>query len=372
MGHLFCLLTLGSCVATSIAKATLGDLFDALTAWVLSSVHWLLGAVGQVLTSASEPSTVVRSASQEFDVLMTVAPVLLMVGLLVATLQAVRHGDGASLWRVYLGVAPACVLGIVLARPVATLVLEAVNQLSSSAANSVAIHEATLTTAFAALSGSSSVPGFGLFLLAAGVVVGAWLLWCELILRAVVLTLLLVLVPVVVPLSTFPALRRLGWRLAETFVAVAASKFLIVVALSLGLDELQGTSATQVITGAVTLALATCTPYLLLRVIPFVEQSALHNLEGLRQRVTRSVQNAPSSPMGVAVRSLMPDVPMPGPTPRADDLGLAMWDGDSDVDFPDSGGEPGPPPIGEPRLRGGHVAYHRDEMGPVVGWHFDE
>ena len=372
MGHLFCLLSPGSCITTSIAKATLGDLFNALTAWVLASVQWLLGAVGHVLTSASEPSTVIRSANQEFGALMAIAPVLMMLGLLVATLQAVRHGDASSLWRVYFGVAPACVLGVVLARPMATLVLESVNQLSSSAANTVVIHEAALTTAFTALSASSSVPGFGLFLLAASVVVGGWLLWCELILRTVVLTLLLVLVPVVVPLSTFPALRRLGWRLAETFIAVASSKFLIVVALSLGLDELQGTSATEVVTGAVTLALATCTPYLLLRVIPFVEQSALHNLEGLRQRVTRSVQNAPSSPIGVAARSLMPDMPMPEPSGRADDLGLAMWESSSDVDFPDPGGEPGPPPIGEPRLRGGHVAYHQDEMGPVVGWHFDE
>jgi len=123
------------------------------------------------------------------------------------------------------------------------------------------------------------------------------LLWCELIIRSVVLTLLLVLVPVIVPLSTFPAMRRLGWRLAETFIAVASSKLLIVIALSLGLDELEGGSVTVAITGAVTLLLATCTPFVLLRVIPFVEQSALHNLEGIRQRFTRSVQNAPSSPL---------------------------------------------------------------------------
>jgi hypothetical protein len=372
VSHLLCLLSPASCISTSIAKATLGDLFDALTVWVLSSVQWLLGAVGQVLTSASEPSTVVRSASQEFDTLVTLGPVLMMVGLLVATLQAVRHGDSASLWRVYFGVAPACVLGVVLARPMASLILEAVNQLSSSAASTVVLHEATLTTAIAALSTSSSIPGFGLFLLAVGVVIGGWLLWCELVLRTVVLTLLLVLVPVVVPLSTFPPLRRVGWRLAETFVAVAASKFLIVVALSLGLDELQGTSASEVITGAVTLALATCTPYLLLRVIPFVEQSALHNLEGLRQRFTRSVQNAPSSPAGAAVSALLPDAPMPGPPSRAEDLGLSMWESTSDVEFPAPGGDPGPAPVGEPRVRGGHVAYRTDEMGPVVGWHFDE
>jgi hypothetical protein len=370
MGSIFCLFSPVGCATTAIAKATLGDLFGALTSWVLDSVQWLLTSAGQVLTTSSDPSTVVRAATQEFNVLLVVAPPLLMLGLLVSTLQAVRHGDASSLWRAYLGVAPACVLAIAVARPLASLVLDAVNQLSTSAAATVATREVTLGKDFANL--GTSTPGFGLLLLALGVVVGCWLLWCELIVRTVVLTLLLVLVPVIVPLSTFPPLRRLGWRLGETFLAVAASKFLIVIALSLGLDELQGSSATQIVTGAVTLLLATCAPFVLLRVIPFVEQSALHHLEGLRQRSTRAVQHAPSSPAGQAVQRLLPDVAMPGPASRPDDLGLGMWEADSDLEMPPQDGEPPPAPIGEPTRRSGHVAYFKDRDGPVVGWHFDE
>jgi hypothetical protein len=197
-------------------------------------------------------------------------------------------------------------------------------------------------------------------------------LWCELIVRAVVLTLLLVLVPVIVPLATFPAGRRMGWRLAETFLAVAASKFLIVITLLLGFDELQGSSATQVITGAVTLMLATFSPFLLLKVIPFMESAALHNLEGVRARFTKSVANIPSSPAAQAVRALRPGVPFTGPEPRPDDLGLGMWEGTPETPMPVVTGEKLPPPIGTPTPRGGHVAYRTDEIGPVVGWHFDE
>lgn len=370
MGALSCFFSPVSCAGTTVAKATLGDLFGSLTNWVLSSVGWLLSATARALTSASEPSTVVRAASAEFDVLLAVSPVILGVGLMVATLQAVRHGDAASLWRVYFGVAPACVAGIVLARPLALLLLEAINQLATNAASTVTQHEPALVTAFSRL--SVSTPGFGLFLLAVGVVVGGWLLWCELIVRSVVLTLLLVLVPVLVPLATFPSTRRLGWRLGETFLAVAASKLLIVVALTLGLDELQGSSATQAITGAVTLALATASPFLLLRVVPFMEQSALHNLEGLRQRFTRSLQHLPNSPAGAVARALTPDGTLPGPEPRPPDLGLGMWQADTELEFPDAEGEPPPPPLGTPLLRGGHVVHRHDDGGPVVGWHFDE
>jgi hypothetical protein len=371
VGHLLCLVNPLGCAATSIAKSTLGDFFAALTSWILTSVQWFLGAVGAALTSASEPSTVVRSATQEFTTLIAFAPVLLMLGLLVATLQAVRHGDASSLWRVYFGVAPACVLAVAVARPAATLILSAVDELSSGAAGTVAGHELSLMGAFTSLSSTPTMPGFGLFVLCLGVVIGGWLLWCELIVRGVVLTLLLVLVPVIVPLSTFPALRRLGWRLAETFVAVASSKLLIVIALSLGLDELQGSSSTEAITGAVTLLLATGAPFVLLRIVPFVEQSALHNLEGMRGRLSRSVQGVTSSPLANAARSLLPEPPLPGPTPRTEDLGLDMWESSPEVEFPPDGPKLAPP-IGEPVVRGGHVAYHSDDMGPVVGWHFDE
>ncbi|MHB8379344.1 MAG: hypothetical protein ACYDB2_05420 [Acidimicrobiales bacterium] len=369
MNVVHCIFSPASCVAT-VAKSTTNDLFNALTSWIVASVRWFLGAVGHVLMSSSEPSTVLNGAHAEFATLLVLAPVLMMIGLLVSTLHALRHGEASTLWRVYLGVAPACVAGVAFARPIASLALQAVNQMSSTAADSVAQHEAKLAGALTGL--MPTAPGFAIFLLAVLVVIGAILLWCELIVRTVVLTLLLVLVPVVVPLSTFPSMRRLSWRLAETFLAVAASKFVIVVSLVLGLDELQGNSATEVITGAVTLLLATCTPFLLLRVVPFIEQSALHHLEGLRSRATRTVANASSSPVAQIARSLAPDVPTPGPPERSEDLGLGTWPGTPETPMPSFDGDPPPPPLGTPRLRGGHVVYRRDDVGPVVGWHFDE
>jgi hypothetical protein len=370
MIHFSCFFSPIGCVERTLGHAVVGGVFSQVTTWILGSVQWFLDAAGHVLISASEPSTIVQSASTEYNVLITIAPGLLMIGVLVATLQAVRHGDSASLWRVYLGVAPACVFAIFVARPIATLVLEAVNQLSTSASSAAAQHLASLSGAFAEL--PTTLPGFGLFILAAAVVVGTFFLWCELIVRAVVLTLLVVLVPVIAPLSTFPAGRRLGWRLAETFIAVAVSKFFIVITLTLGFDEVLGSSATRIITGAVTLMLATFSPFILLKLIPFVEASGLHHLEGLRTRFTRSATSLPSSPVGMAARALRPEPPDVEPAPRPDDLGLEMWEGTPEQPMPSQDGERPPPPIGKPSVRGGHVAYFKDAMGPVVGWHFDE
>ncbi len=370
MGHFACILHPLSCVAHAATTTVVSGFFTTLTNWVLTSVGWFLSAAGTVLNSATDPTTIIHSANSEFDVLVNLSPPLLMVGLLVATLQAIRHGDAASLWRVYFGVAPACVFAIFVARPFATLILETVNQLSSSASSAVLEHQAELTSALTSV--ATAAPAFALFVLAVAVVIGSWLLWCELIVRAVVLTLLLVLVPVIVPLATFPAGRRLGWRLAETFLAVAASKFFIAITLTLGFNELLGDSATEVITGALTLILATFSPFLLLKVIPFIETAALHNLEGVRSRLTKKVTDIPSSPLAQAARAMVPEAPFAGPEERPEDLGLGMWEGGPETPAPVATGVKLPPPIGTPTPRTGHVAYRTDEMGPVVGWHFDE
>jgi hypothetical protein len=369
MGGLLCIFSPSSC-ATSIAKSTFNDLFNALTSWIISSVQWLLDGCVKVLTSASEPATVLAGAKSEFSTLLLMAPGVLLIGLMIATITALRHADASSLWRVYLGVAPACVAGVALAQPIASLVLNTVNAMSSSAATDVANHDLTLAQALTSL--TPTTPGFAVFMLAGVVVVATLLLWCELIVRTVVLTLLLVLVPIIVPLSVVPSMRRIAWRLTETFLAVAFAKFVIVVTLVLGLDEVTGSSATEIITGAVTLLLATCTPFLVLKIVPVLEQSALHHLEGLKGRAARTVANAPSSPVGQVVSSLTPNVEPPGAPERSEDLGLDTWPGVPETPLPDLDADPPPPPVGTPRLRGGHVAYGRDEHGPVVGWHFDE
>jgi len=372
--HAFaCLVNPAQCAATTVAKASLGQLFSLLTSWVVSSVGWLLHSMAGVLNATGEATSVVHAANPEFTALLRVSPVLLLISLLLATLHSVRRGDAATLWRSFLAVAPACVAAIVLARPLAGVVLAGVDALCGVAGSTVPSGVASLSGALAALS-IAPTPGFGVFLLATLVVVGGVLLWCELVVRTVILSLLLVLVPVLVPLAAIPAMRRVAGRLAETFLVVAFSKFFIVVTLALGLSELTSGRATTVITGAVTLALASATPFVVLRLIPTMESSAMHGVDGLRQRATRAAATVPSSPAGLAVAAVLPDAPLPGPPERAEDWGIPMWEPDpnGNWELPPLDGEPPPPPVGLPTLRRGHVVYGSDEIGPTIGWHFDE
>ena len=62
MTHLLCVFSPSSCI-TDLGKSTFNDLFNALTSWIVASVEWMLDAVGHVITSASEPSTVIDGAN---------------------------------------------------------------------------------------------------------------------------------------------------------------------------------------------------------------------------------------------------------------------------------------------------------------------
>ncbi len=370
MGVASCVLSPAACAGGAL-KGGASSLFTILVAWVVGGVQWVVHGLAAVLGSTGSPDQVLAASRGEYSALLPLAPALLVVGLAVATLQALRHGDGGALWRTYLGVAPACVAGVVLSRPLGALVLEAVDQASTVSAAHVSSHVAALARFLAAV--PLGVPGAAVGLVATLLVAGSMLVWCELIVRTLALALLLAIVPVVVPLCALPSLRRLGWRLAETFAVVAASKLVIVVTLALGTTELTTPSMATIVAGAVTLLLATASPFVLLRLVPVMESTALAGLEGLRARAAR----AAGVPGPGRLRGLVPapEVEDPGPPERPADLGIPLWEGAGEVTVPEwdpDGPRPAPPVVGERPVRTGHAVYLNDRLGPVVGWHWDD
>jgi hypothetical protein len=373
MGGLLCFINPIGCAAGSIAKSTFAGLFNAITGWMSGSLHWLLAIVAKALTATSDAATISKAASGEFTSLLHLSPLLLLVGVLIGTLQGIRSADSSVLWRLYLGAAPLWVAGIFVARPVGELLIRIVNQLSASSVSSVSSHVSLLEKSVASL--PSSTPGFGLFLLVGALITTAFLLWCELVVRMSVLTLLLALVPIIFPLSVIPATRRLGLKLIETFTAIVVSKFFIVITLLVGFREITLGNATSAIVGVVTIVLAIFSPIVLLRIIPFLENSAALGLVGLRQRATSLASNFPNSPIGKAAMLLQPlNDFAEGPPVIPEDFGLPEWDETYETQMPVYDPTiPNEPPILDNRhIRKGHRVILRDRLGPVIGWHWDD
>lgn len=311
-----------------------------------------------------------NGVAAQYRVMMSVAPIIAVIALLVATLTGVLHGDVAGLSRRVALALPLGILAAVFGRSLADTVLRSVDALSSLVAPHVDTNLNAIATAYGAPVGA---PAFGMFVLTLLLCVGGVLLWIELVVRNVVLALLLCCWPLVVAGCVHDGVRRIATRVASSFGALALSKVVIVLALELGVGMMTSASTvTGTATGAATLLLATCAPFVVLRLLPPFEYASLHAADGLRTRAVRAVAGAPSHPVLEAASAVLPAKEPTLPARRAD-LGLTEWPAEAPTPMPEPYDGPLPPPPLEPtpRPRGRAVVTH-DEFGPVLNWRWDE
>ncbi len=368
MSLLTCLGSPLLCAGGALSSLSVNGFFNGLAGWVGGSLSWLYDTLGNLVNSPSDAPRIVASASAEYHALLLVAPFVTLLALLSNVIGGLTHGDLGRVLRSALVSVPLVATATLVAPGLAELILQLANALSSVAA-------VPLGPALRTLVGRSAfggMPGFGVLVVALLAAIGGFLLWCDLVVRAVILALLLALSPLVIPLAVVGSLRRLVARLLESFVALALAKVVIVVTLSLGVHELASGWVIAVVTGAVSVLLAALTPFVVLRVVPLLEHSTIHSLEGLRRRSAQAVVDAPSSPAGRVISASLPVPPEPGPPERAEDFGIPMWD-DGEFEVPvASGGTPGEPPVLPPTFRKGRFHVGRDRMGPTLFWHWDD
>ena len=85
-----------------------------------------------------------------------------------------------------------------------------------------------------------------------------------------------------------------------------------------------------------------------------------------------SAAGASSHPVAQVVTQVLPSKMPVSPDPP-EDLGLPMWQGLPEQPMPPINDGPRPPaPIIPPPVRTGRPVVLRDEMGPVMGWEWDD
>ena len=164
--------------------------------------------------------------------------------------------------------------------------------------------------------GQPGAPGFVLFLGGIAVVVGAVLVWMELLLRSAAVYVAVLFLPLALAGLAWPAISHWSRRLADTLAALVLSKLVIVAVLSLAVGALAGgtgstpsgasgpsTGFASVLGGAALLLLAGLAPWSLFRLLPFLEAGAVGHLEGLSQRARRGAAAPATGLANVALRA---------------------------------------------------------------------
>jgi hypothetical protein len=359
---------------SAIGSDIVGTFFKALASWFASAAQWLLGLVGQVLSSSTTPPVTAKWFVAENKVLLGVAAPIALLALVGAALHAVLRGDLSALWRTVLIRLPIAVLLGTAGAGVVGIALGVADQLSGELAQgsgqSLALTMHELAAGAAAL---ASLPGAVAVVVSVVVILGAFAVWIELVLRAAAITILTAALPLVLAAALWPPGIAWARRVAETIGALVMSKVVIVLVLVVALDAVAhpGAGAASALTGGAMLLLAAFAPYAVIRLIPIAEAAAISHLEGLRHRAGATVRQLPRHAVSLALAGATSAAPGIDPV-GSDPVGMAEG---TDVDpFKGSPLDPeakfvrGRLPLKAVPASAGRHVWERDEYGPRLVW----
>lgn len=304
-------------VIGGVSGWTFDKIADGVANWVLGGVAYFTNGVLNFLKTAARPQVDAAwfaGPGSPFATVRNIAAVLMVGFAFLGLLQGLVKGDpGAMACRIAADL-PLAVLGIVATVTVTTKLLDLTDALSTTVlgqSDGQALHFLGRFSGLGFASGGFAVVVVGLL-----AIVAALLLWVELMVRSALVYLLVAVSPLAFAAMVWPAARGVLRRTAHLLLAVIVSKFVIAVALAVGVaalgattgggQELAGaavlggsvTSGTSdpgaglgmLFVGAVILALAAFAPFIVLRLIPVAEAAVA--AQGVSRGPARATQSA--------------------------------------------------------------------------------
>jgi hypothetical protein len=370
-------------VGSGIVGTGASDILSAIVGWVVTGASWLLDQIGGVITSTTTVDLGASWYTAHYEAMAAIAGMVALPLLLLAAVQAVVRQSPAVLVRAILVELPLAGLLTAVAAQLVQLALAATDALSSAVSSGTGADISQALTGVATLlvsqagAGPYSAPAFVVALGALLVVVGALLLWLELLVRAAAAYVAVLFLPLALASLVWPAISHWCRRLVETLAAIVLSKFVIVAVLSLATGALgSGSGFGAVLAGGALLLLAAFTPFTLLRLVPMIEAGAAQQLEGARHRAWQALGHGPSSAASFAlhrVRDSGLSVATPGtqthPEPEPPGGGGVAGAGtDGRPEGGAKGGADAGPPGAAAGARDGTAEGHLGTMPPGNVW----
>lgn len=305
-----------------IVTGPVSDLLGGAAGWAFDKVaegiaNWVLGAVGffvngvlDFLRTSARPDVEAiwfSGANSPYATVRNIAAALLVGFVFLGLLQGLLHGDAAGMVRRVAGNLPAAVAGMVVTTAVVGRLLDLTDALSNavlSSSDQQALHFLSgFGVAVTSVSGGFAAVVIGLVAVIAGL-----LLWVELLVRASLVYLLVAISPLGFAATLWPAARGFLRKTIEILIAVIVSKFVICVALAIGVAALSGAgdagsgqsvagsagaSLGTLLVGTVLLGLAAFSPFIVLKLIPVAEGALL--AQGISHGPARTAQTGLST-----------------------------------------------------------------------------
>lgn len=281
-------------VVTAPVRAAASGAMDVVTSWVANSAQWFLARVVGFIDSSTSPDLDAEWFRERYDLMVGIALFVLLPILVLAIVRSLLAQDPRQLFKCFWLYLPGAIFGMFAAVHLTQTLLVLTDQLSAAVGANVAddttrIFEGVGSIVARAPGASGhAAPSFAIFIAALVLIVGAFFVWLELLVRSAAVTVSVFFLPLIFAGTVWPdAGRRIARRLVETLFSLIVSKFVIVGVISLATAAMAdpGGGGFGTVMGAVALmAMAAFAPFAIFKLIPVIESSAANHMEGLRYR----------------------------------------------------------------------------------------
>ncbi len=296
-------------VAGGVTNAAAGAVLGAVGVSMSNAADWLVGHVLDLMQTTGQPHLAGGWFRTEAGLMEKVVAAVVLPVLMAASVGPVLRQDLRRLGRVWGVGLPVAILAGLAASQLAGLALAGTDQVCLLFLGRNTRYLASQFSASMASGLVSKSPVFVRMFLDAVTVVGAVLVWLEMMLRSAAVYVAVFFMPLVLVGYVWPSTAGMAKRGVEILLSLILSKFVIVATLSLGLAALGGRDANSAISGAGLMLLAGFAPFTLMRLAPVVEAAAIGHLEGMSRRparaAARAAGTAASAPAHPAAQLLM-------------------------------------------------------------------
>lgn len=305
----------GSGLVSSYVGSQLDVAFETtatgMVTWVLDAVGVFTNGVVNFLKTAARPEVDAvwfAGPTSPYASVRNVAMLLLLGFVFLGVISGLLRGDVIGMLTRMGATLPAAIIGMVVTTTIVGKLLDLTDALSTAVLDNSGGQAIHFLSGFGPTA-TTTTNGFAALLIGLFAVVAAFILWVELIIRSSLIYFLVALSPLAFAATLWPATRGILRRLVELLMAVILSKLVICIALSIGVAALSGAgtaapasaglgdsaaaSLGSLLTGTTLLVVAAWSPFLLMRMIPFVEGAVV--AQGISRGPMRTAQSTMST-----------------------------------------------------------------------------
>ncbi len=287
-------------LAADGVEAAAEGIFDQATEWVVAGATSVVGYIGETIDGGTRPDPDASWFEPNYRLMVSVGVAFLLPLLIVAALSSLLRQDAAGVVRIVTVKVPVAAMGMVLATWVVDMLVAITDNLSAFVGSTIGGSGERFATGIVhlmeagLLTGNGVVSGFLGFLVALVIALFALLLWIELVVRQAAVLAATLFLPLGFAGLVWESTSHWLRKLAEGLLAFILAKFVITAIVAVGANAIAAGSdhPAALILGAGILAVAVCTPYVLLSIIPLGTMAVA---EGLSRRPLQAGSSAMSS-----------------------------------------------------------------------------